>query len=71
MNQKQEKDGKKLTLPVSDTVPGPGNFTVKILNMEGDGVPVVNATDLVESLGAGTAKDVSSVLMAPEPGTDS
>lgn len=60
--------GTKVTLPVSDTVPAPGNYTVRVLNMSGGETPVVNATDLVNNMGSGTAKDEASALLAPEPG---
>lgn len=57
-----------VTLPVSDTVPAPGNYTVEVLNMDGDGLPVVNGTDLIDSIDSGAARDVSSTLQAPNPG---
>jgi len=60
----------KVTLPISDTVPGPGSYTAEVLNLNGEGLPVVNATDLIETTGAGTAKDVDSVSQAPSPGKD-
>lgn len=64
----KEGGNKKIvvTLPVSDTVPGPGNYTVEVLNMNGTGIPVVDATDLTDSPGAGTAQDISSTEQAPE-----
>lgn len=65
-NKKGEKEDKiKVTLPVSDTVPGPGNYLVEILNMNGSAMPVVDGTDLIDSLGAGTAQDISSTEQAP------
>lgn len=60
----------QVTLPVSDTVPAPGNFSAGVLNLHGQGLPVLDSTELISSLGAGTAKDVVSVLQAPVPGQD-
>lgn len=54
-----------VTLPVSDTIPGPANYTVEILNMNGPGIPVINATDLIDSFGGGTAEDIGSTEQAP------
>lgn len=66
-----DKDGGKrekitVTLPISDTIPGPGNYTVEVLNMNGPAMPVIDATDLIDSFGAGTTKDISSTEQAPE-----
>lgn len=58
-----------MTLPISDTIPGPGSYSVHVLNMNGGSeIPVVNATDLIDTTGAGTAFDQASALQAPEPG---
>lgn len=70
MKRKQKAQTTRLKLPVSDTVPAPGTYTVEVLNMEGDGLPVVDRTDLIETTGAGTAKDIASALQAPESGRD-
>lgn len=66
MSRKQ----KKYTLPVSDTVPGPGTYTAGVLNLYGKGLPVVDSTDLISNMGSGTAEDIASVLQAPVPGRD-
>lgn len=69
-NQNTRQKKTKVTLPISDTVPGPGSYTVEVLNLNGEGLPVVNAIDLIETTGAGTAKDVNSVSQVPSPGKD-
>jgi hypothetical protein len=60
----------QVTLPVSDTVPGPGNYTAGVVNLHGPGLPVIDSTDLISSMGAGTAEDIPSVLQTPVPGRD-
>lgn len=57
----------QVTLPVSDTVPAPGNFSAGVLNLHGEGLSVLDSTDLIDTTGAGTAKDVPSALQAPIP----
>lgn len=67
VNNKEGRNKKiVVTIPVSDTVPGPGNYTLEVLNMNGTEFPVVDETDLIDSLGAGTAQDISSTEQAPE-----
>jgi len=67
---KGKRDVEQVTLPVSDTVPAPGNYSVGVLNLHGKGLPVVDSTDLISTMGAGTAEDIASVLKAPVPGND-
>lgn len=53
---------KLVTLPISDTIPGPGSYTVRMLHMDDvdDTLPVVDATDLIDHFGAGTARDTDT-----------
>lgn len=70
MQRKKQKNQETVTLPVSDTVPAPGSYSVKVINFQGEGLPVVDSTDLIDTTGAGTAHDEVSTPQAPEPGTE-
>ena len=70
MRRKKCKNEETVTLPVSDTVPAPGSYSVKVINFWGEGLPVVDSTDLIDTTGAGTAHDEVSTLQAPEPGIE-
>lgn len=55
-------NARTVTLPISDTIPGPGSYTVRMLHMDeaDDRLPVVDATDLIDHFGAGTARDTDT-----------
>lgn len=60
---------KRITLPVSDTVPGPGTLEVGIVmdQQHVSKIPSVEIEDTPDYIGHGTADDVSSTPSAPEP----
>lgn len=57
----------EITLPVSDTVPGPGTYHASILHLRDGEMPTVLGVERDNWIGAGTADDVVTSLKAPEP----
>jgi hypothetical protein len=70
-NQEKRATPENVTLPVSDTVPGPGTVQVRVLHLSDDeGDPTVVGIERDNWIGAGTAEDVVSSLKAPVPGKE-
>lgn len=69
-NQQDEDTLQEVTLPVSDTVPGPGTFHARVLHLNDGETPVVVGIERDSWIGAGTALDVASSLKAPVPGKE-
>lgn len=62
------KNSKKLTFPISDTVPGPDTYEAEFIDSDEKGsFPGVKTMKDTKSFGHGTAKDVSSTSQAPRP----
>lgn len=59
-----------VTLPVSDTVPGPGTFQARVLHTDDGEIPTIVGVERDNWIGAGTAQDVTSSLKAPVPGIE-
>ena len=59
----------RLNLPISDTIPGPGNFEADIIVDEHDAskIPSVEKEDAPDYIGHGTANDVTSTPLTPDP----
>jgi hypothetical protein len=51
-----------VTMPISDTIPGPGTYHVTIIETEKENeIPAVETKDSIEHFGHGTAEDIHSV----------
>jgi hypothetical protein len=58
----------EMAFPISDTIPGPGNFTATVdfeESEETNSIPTVKTNLPIGHLGHGTAEDMSSTDMTP------
>ncbi len=61
---------KDLAFPISDTIPGPGNFKAEVECTSSHGsreIPTVKTKEPVGHLGHGTAEDIPSTDLTPDP----
>ncbi|PKM82537.1 MAG: hypothetical protein CVU89_03265 [Firmicutes bacterium HGW-Firmicutes-14] len=64
-----KKKVEKLTLPISDTIPGPGTFEAGIIGDKHSAseIPSVETENAADYIGHGTADDIPSTMQAPKP----